>query len=160
MTDLLSVDARDLVRLVGGSVDVGAFELQANEGFPPPLPPPSPGPSSGRDEIFADEGANTIAALAGDDVVWGFGGNDLQLGNDGADTLHAGQGNNTVFGGKDNDVIDAGGGNDFLVGNEGFDSIDAGDGNNTIVGGNDLGRRRRYRHGGRWRRPDLGQRRQ
>jgi Ca2+-binding RTX toxin-like protein len=132
----LPVDARGLVRLSGGSVDVGAFEIQ-DAVIVPPLPPPSSGPSSGRDEIFGDEGANTIAALAGGDVVWGLGGGDLLLGNDGADTVHAGLGNNTVFGGKDNDLIDAGDGNDLLFGNEGFDSIDGGDGNNTIVGGND-----------------------
>ena len=136
-SEALPVDARGFVRLVGGSVDIGAFELQANEGFPPPVPPPSSEPSSGRDELFGEEGANTIAALAGDDVVWGLGGGDLMLGNEGADTVHAGQGNNTVFGGKENDLIDAGDGNDLLLGNEGFDSIDGGEGNNTIVGGND-----------------------
>jgi Ca2+-binding RTX toxin-like protein len=101
-----------------------------------PAPPPT-NPNPGGNEIFGDEGPNTIAASAGDSVVRGFGGGDLLYGNAGNDTVHAGSGSNTVYGGRDNDRIDAGDGDDLLFGNEGGDVIDGGEGNNTIVGGQD-----------------------
>ena len=94
-------------------------------------------PSLGPDEIFGDEGANTIAAQASDDVVHGLGAGDLLFGNEGNDTLHAGAGADTASGGRGDDLIGGGDGDDLLLANEGFDTIEGGDGNNTIVGGQD-----------------------
>ena len=98
---------------------------------------PSPGPSAVNDEIFGDEGAGTIAALAGDDSVDGMGGNDLLFGNQGSDTINSGSGTNTVYGGLGSNSVAGQGDSDLLLGNEGADTIDAGGGNNTVVGGQD-----------------------
>jgi Ca2+-binding RTX toxin-like protein len=85
-------------------------------------------------QIFGNEGKDTIDA---------GGGNDYIEGNQGDDSIIAGQGNDLVYGGKENDIIWGDendpfatiGGNDTLYGNEGNDTINGELGNDLIWGG-------------------------
>lgn len=90
-----------------------------------------------------------VEAGTGDDVVYGGGGNDILLGQDGADALFGMGGNDTIDGGdgldrlyglEGDDALVGGLGNDFLYGGNGDDQFYAGDGHDYLYGeaGNDL----------------------
>lgn len=99
--------------------------------------------------ITSSNAADTIDALAGNDWVYGRGGDDEINGGTGADYLFGEAGNDTVLGGAGNDVIFGNEGddilfgeadNDFLIGGDGADLINGGAGNDGITGdaGNDI----------------------
>ena len=98
----------------------------------------------------ADDRADTIQGLDGDDQLRGGGCNDTLNGNAGNDWLNGNQGDDTLRGGQGNDTIYGGQGNDTIYGDLGDDQLfgdlddDAyvyrhGDGKDTISdsGGND-----------------------
>jgi len=81
-----------------------------------------------------DNAVDTLNGGAGNDQIYGYGGNDILNGGDGNDALYGGAGADQLFGGDGNDALLGGAGNDLLVGSLGDDYIDGGEGDDTIVG--------------------------
>jgi Ca2+-binding RTX toxin-like protein len=110
-------------------------------------------------QVFGNNGANTLSGTDGIDIIGGDDGNDSLSGGGGgdhitggagADTLSGGAGNDILIGGSQSerqdqpgviraadlgDLIDGGDGDDFIVGNQGNDTLIGGDGNDTLIGG-------------------------
>jgi len=78
---------------------------------------------------------NTIAGLAGDDVINGMGKDDMLFGNTGDDVLNGGNGRDKLYGGRDNDKLYGGNGNDTLKGEKGDDLLSGGNGLDELWGG-------------------------
>ena len=79
--------------------------------------------------------ADTIDAGAGNDVVWGYGGNDTLRGGSGHDELEGGSGRDRLYGGTGHDELEGGKGNDRLYGEAGNDDLEGGSGNDWLDGG-------------------------
>src|SRR3546814_6923384 len=79
-------------------------------------------PTSSNDNLFGTSAANTIDALAGNDMVTSWAGADTLTGNDGNDTLIGGVGDDSLSGGAGDDVFQITGTG------EGYDAIDGGAG--------------------------------
>ncbi|MDE0538734.1 MAG: calcium-binding protein [Rhodospirillales bacterium] len=97
---------------------------------------------------FGAEGANTIAAGGGDNIIYGMegddtlrgeGGDDMIFGGEGDDTLDGGVGDDVLMGGEGDDTLDGGEGDDMLIGGEGDDELTGGGGADTFVFGEDSG---------------------
>jgi uncharacterized protein YkwD len=73
-------------------------------------------PTTGDDDLTYTAAAETIDALAGNDIIRGKGGKDSLFGNDGNDKLYGQGGRDTLIGGTGNDIVSGGGGNDTLIG--------------------------------------------
>jgi Ca2+-binding RTX toxin-like protein len=86
---------------------------------------PSRGPGAA-DQIFGEEGDDTLSSNVGNDRVSGGPGNDRII---------SGLGDDRVFGGPGNDRLSAADGNDFLSGGSGADLIFGGDGRDRLKGG-------------------------
>ncbi len=99
-------------RIVGSTVDIGAYEVQT----------PATG-TAGDDFITGTPNEDKLEGLAGNDTLDGLAGND---------TLNGGRGNDTMTGGLDNDRLNGGKGNDILVGGFGKDTITGGSGSDRI----------------------------
>lgn len=82
-----------------------------------------------RSQINGTANADDIFALAGNDIAYGYGGDDYIDGGSGNDTLYGGTGNDEIDGGQGNDVIYGGSGNDTLAGGSGEDTLYGGSGN-------------------------------
>jgi Ca2+-binding RTX toxin-like protein len=107
---------------------------------------------SGAGNDATDDGADTVYAGEGDDLVtaaeltgggdvntadltmYGEGGNDTLTGNAGDDYLDGGTGNDSLTGGAGNDTLIGGAGNDDITTGAGNDVVDAGEGNDTVTG--------------------------
>lgn len=83
----------------------------------------------------ATKTAITVAALGGNDSIFGGGGrdsldggggNDLLVGNDGLDTLSGGSGDDILNGGAGKDRLDGGTGADLIIGGRGRDVLEGG----------------------------------
>ena len=75
------------------------------------------------DDIFVGYGGNDdLRGYAGNDMLTGGAGNDLLIGGDGIDTLTGGVGEDRLFGGDGNDILEGGAGADRIVGGEGLDT--------------------------------------
>jgi Ca2+-binding RTX toxin-like protein len=94
-------------------------------------------PTQFDDECIGSNDLDTFTTLAGNDVIYGFGGNDQVI---------AGPGNDIIYGGPGNDNIQPGAGDDTVYGEEGNDTIylssgidieDGGPGIDTIIFGPD-----------------------
>lgn len=88
-----------------------------------------------RDAILAGGGNNVLRGFGGDDVLTAGAGDDTIEGGDGNDVINAGSGLNRVGGGAGNDRITAGAGDDEIDGGAGDDVIHAGAGANRVEGG-------------------------
>jgi Ca2+-binding RTX toxin-like protein len=92
--------------------------------------------------IRANNAANELQGLAGDDILYGGAGIDLLYGQDDNDELNGEDDNDALIGGAGNDLLDGGLGQDYMAGGVGDDSYyvdEAGD--NPIEGvgeGNDI----------------------
>lgn len=82
--------------------------------------------TEGDDDLFGDDGNDTINALGGNDHVEGGDGNDI---------INGGFGNDQLFGGVGDDIIEAGGDWDNSYGEEGNDTITDSSGGGWLVGG-------------------------
>ncbi len=80
-----------------------------------------------RDEIWGNDGNDTVAAGAGDDHL---------NGGNGADSLRGGEGNDTISGGNDDDTLHGNDGNDAINGGNGADTLHGNAGDDTLRGGN------------------------
>lgn len=69
---------------------------------------------------------NNIDGTDDDDVIYGFGGNDV---------IDGDRGNDRIFGGVGNDVLDGDNGNDRLFGQGGADRLEGDLGNDVLFGG-------------------------
>jgi Ca2+-binding RTX toxin-like protein len=99
---------------------------------------------AGNDELFGGGGNDTAYGYRGDDILYGGSGNDKlhgghgqdQLfGGGGQDTLYGGYGHDTLFGGKSSDTSHGNDGNDDLYGDGGNDKLHGGKGNDILDGG-------------------------
>lgn len=95
--------------------------------------------STDHDRIDGGAGNDTLFGMGGNDVVRGGDGDDRVYGNSGDDEVRGGAGSDMVSGGSGNDKVFGGAGDDKLTGNSGDDDIRGGGGNDTIEGnsGND-----------------------
>ncbi len=88
------------------------------------------------DDIFVGDGGNDdLRGYAGNDMLTGGAGNDLLIGGDGNDTLTGGVGADRLFGGDGNDILEGGAGADRVVGGAGVDTyvFSVGSGTDTVV---------------------------
>lgn len=69
---------------------------------------------------------NSLTTGAGNDQIYGYGGDDF---------IRAGDGDDTVYGGQGNDSLQGGDGTDQLDGGDGDDRLDGGAGADTMIGG-------------------------
>jgi len=90
---------------------------------------------AGNDAIYGEGGNDTLDGGANDDHIYGGEGNDSIEGAVGFDFLRGGNGDDTVRGGADDDAISGGKGNDLLFGDNGFDALMGNNGNDTMHGG-------------------------
>jgi len=95
--------------------------------------------SEQNDTIIANDDANRLDGLAGNDTITGLAGDDTLIGAAGDDTLIGGEGIDWLYGGGNNDSIDGGDDVDRLYGQAGDDTIFSGAGNDIARGntGND-----------------------
>ncbi|WP_299831317.1 calcium-binding protein [uncultured Roseobacter sp.] len=89
----------------------------------------------GDDDVIGTEDANVMWMGAGEDTVYGFGGNDSIKGHAGDDLLVAGSGADSVYGGDGDDRLYGEGHNDLLSGGDGNDTMNGGKGNDLLYGG-------------------------
>ncbi|WP_299652638.1 M10 family metallopeptidase C-terminal domain-containing protein [uncultured Tateyamaria sp.] len=107
--------------------------------------------------IFGDDTDEMIDGGAGDNTIFGLGGDDILIGgtdslesrdinntidiedledqtesNDGNDALYGGDGNDTILGGQGDDLLDGGDGDDMLSGQAGVDVFRGGAGSDTV----------------------------
>lgn len=96
------------------------------------------------DRLHDSQGADSVDALAGDDLVYGDmsdntllgnSGHDVLLGHEGDDVLDGGSGKDHLNGGSGNDSLLGGNGNDLLWGQLGSDVIEGDGGNDKLWGG-------------------------
>ncbi len=84
----------------------------------------------------AFRGNDVIEMLGeGDDVLIGFGGNDLIRAGDGDDVLEGQAGRDRLFGEADDDLLEGDAGNDVLNGGAGSDTLEGGRGRDVKTGG-------------------------
>lgn len=82
--------------------------------------------------LKGDNLKNTLVGGIGNDVMNGYGDNDILIGNAGNDNLKGGRGNDILKGGGGSDTLYGGGGNDFLMGGLGVDTLWGGSGNDVL----------------------------
>ena len=100
-TELLPIDGRGGLRIVGGTVDIGAVEQIVDE------------------TITARETGSTIIGGLGSDILNGLGGADRINGGAGNDIINAGGGDDRVYWSDlGSDIIDGGIGRDTINGND------------------------------------------
>ncbi|MES2831504.1 MAG: calcium-binding protein [Pseudomonadota bacterium] len=95
---------------------------------------------------FGDNGANAVTGTdskvgdhlyggAGNDTLFGLGGDDYLEGGADTDRLYGGDGNDTLLGGAGTDTLEGGGGNDLVIGGAGNDTISGDAGSDSLQGG-------------------------
>jgi len=95
--------------------------------------------TSGNDTLNGSNYIDWIDGLAGNDIIYGNGGDDQSLtGNTGNDTIYGGEGNDKLVGGIENDYLDGGPGNDtyYFYKGDGQDTIsnyDASSGRSDVL---------------------------
>jgi hypothetical protein len=97
------------------------------------------GLTDGAITIFAGDGNDMLTGSSLGDVIYGEGGDDLILGGASDDHLYGGDGQDSIWGNEGNDTEYGNDGNDELRGNEGNDFLFGGDGQDYLGGatGND-----------------------
>jgi Ca2+-binding RTX toxin-like protein len=90
---------------------------------------------NGNDTIVGNEGNDVIAAGDGADSVLAGDGNDTITGGNGNDTVSGGNGDDDVSGQNGQDSLLGDVGNDTLNGDGGFDTLEGGDGDDSMLGG-------------------------
>ena len=136
----LILDADDIVIRLGGP---GAGLALTPAAFAPGTFRTRVG-TAAADTLAAAAEGQEVFGLAGDDLLAGGDGPDRLLGGDGQDTLQGGAGDDQLWGGAGDDRLEGGegddhilafAGNDTLLGGAGFNTLYGGVGNDSIVGG-------------------------
>jgi len=78
------------------------------------------------------DGDDVVYGYAGDDTIYAEGGDDIIYGGSGHDTLYGGDGNDRIVGGDGQDAVYGGDGNDTIIVGLGDYAIYGGSGNDTI----------------------------
>ncbi len=91
--------------------------------------------TAGDDVIFGRGGDDEIEGGRGDDTLYGGKGDDEIEGGRGDDTLYGGKGDDTLAGGQGEDILLGGSGDDTLIGGAGADTLEGGKGDDTLQGG-------------------------
>ncbi|UQU65214.1 calcium-binding protein [Couchioplanes caeruleus] len=86
------------------------------------------------DDLYADDGADTIWGAGGDDYIYSAGGKDIIYGGTGSNELIGGPGNDTIYGGPDFDRIRPDSGNDVAHGGAGDDYFEESSGSDVLYG--------------------------
>ncbi len=95
-----------------------------------------PGTTGSADNVFADDGNDTVRGAAGNDTIDGWNGDDFLVGNGGNDFILGFNGRDKLLGGAGNDELLGEAGKDTLKGGAGEDTLNGGGGNDFLVGGN------------------------
>jgi Ca2+-binding RTX toxin-like protein len=74
----------------------------------------------------------TIDTYTGNDILFGYGGDDYLYGGDGNDKLYGMSGDDRLYGGYGNDKLEGDDGNDFLYDEGGTDTLEGGNGDDTL----------------------------
>ncbi len=127
----ITTDQRGEPRIVGGIVDIGAFEAAP----PAPVPGVTRIGTPNNDTLTGGAGNDTLKGLNSQDILQGLAGDDLLDGGDGDDTLSGGEDNDTLLGGSAQDQLFGDSGNDSLDGGDGDDRLSGGEGKDTLLGG-------------------------
>lgn len=90
---------------------------------------------NGNDRIEGGSDHDTLSGAGGHDTIDGGSGRDSIRGGSGRDAIRGGSGNDIVDGGSDNDTVDGDSGDDLLLGGGGHDSLNGGAGDDSIEGG-------------------------
>ncbi|WP_426112036.1 calcium-binding protein [Pseudomonas sp. DSP3-2-2] len=85
--------------------------------------------------LLGTDGDDVLTGYGTDDVITGEDGNDTLSGSSGNDRLDGGDGKDTLSGDDGNDLLLGGSGNDSLNGGYGNDLLDSGSGNDSLSGG-------------------------
>lgn len=84
--------------------------------------------------IIGNDAANGLDGADGADTIYAYAGDDLVHGGSGADNIDGGAGADLLFGDGDNDVVNGGGGTDEIHGGIGADRLDGGDDHDVLYG--------------------------
>jgi Ca2+-binding RTX toxin-like protein len=90
---------------------------------------------AGNDRIFGYGGNDALLGGLGNDNLWGMGGDDLLDGGEGEDGLDGGAGDDLLRGGPGDDYFYGGDGYDLLEGGSGNDELESSEGADTLAGG-------------------------
>jgi predicted outer membrane repeat protein len=124
-----AADQRGLPRALGGTCDIGAYELATCQGVAVNV--------IGTDQpetLVGTDAVDGIIGLGGDDVIRGEGGDDGLCAGDGTALVPDLVGHDQIFGGAGNDSIEGANGQDRLAGEAGNDTIDGSAGRDRISG--------------------------
>ncbi|MET9561651.1 calcium-binding protein [Streptomyces tauricus] len=89
----------------------------------------------GADTLTATGGGEILQGGAGNDVLRGLAGEQIIQGDDGNDKVYGGAGADDLYGGRGDDIVYGEAGNDRIWGNTGNDKLYGGSGTDTISGG-------------------------
>ncbi|MFC8145465.1 calcium-binding protein [Streptomyces paradoxus] len=93
------------------------------------------GGGDGADTLYAARGGEIVDGGAGDDILRGGRGDQILRADDGDDTVYGGDRNDELYGGRGDDVLHGNGGDDLMWGNSGDDELYGGPGRDTLSGG-------------------------
>lgn len=115
-------DARGAPRALGGSCDVGAYELVLCGDLPVNRLGTTADDRSSSPTLRPTAGDDGFLGLGGDDLLRGGGGNDALCGGRGADTLKGAAGDDSLLGSRGRDLLVGGRGRDACLGGSGRDT--------------------------------------
>lgn len=122
----------DVLELQFGSYDMDHWQASHMEGVI--FAGAGPDEVKGSRVDDADNYQDKLWGGEGDDVIYGYAGNDGINGDEGADTLYGGDGEDEIVGGIGNDWIEGGDDIDTLYGRTGDDTIIGNAGDDTLEG--------------------------
>ncbi|MFJ8596128.1 calcium-binding protein [Streptomyces sp. NPDC093598] len=93
------------------------------------------GGGDGADTLYAARGGEIVDGGAGDDILRGGKGDQILRADDGNDTVYGGDRNDELYGGRGDDVLYGNSGDDLIWGNSGDDELYGGPGRDTLSGG-------------------------
>ncbi|WP_305125246.1 calcium-binding protein [Streptomyces odontomachi] len=87
----------------------------------------------GMDDLMGDDGNQQMWGGRGDDMIEGYGGDDVVYGGPGDDHAMGGDGRDIVLGGPGDDTLDGEGGDDLVSGGPGNDTVEGGPGRDIVL---------------------------
>ncbi|WEH38830.1 calcium-binding protein [Streptomyces sp. AM 2-1-1] len=87
----------------------------------------------GVDHLMGDSENQRMWGGRGDDMIEGYGGDDIVYAGPGDDQVMGGDGRDILLGGSDDDMVHGEGGDDVVCGGAGKDVLDGGDGRDVVL---------------------------